>query len=181
MSFGYQLLPADVPLEIGKVYEGNNILFYKEPLHCAVFWMYGDKDYKLYQVEAEVVRRAGLKFEAKQIKALKEFSPKEAADMLTGIVVNPENGSKKWFVNALRHRDSDLPAVEWTDGSKFWYCKGQLHRADGPAIEWKDGTREWYSNGLLHRHQEPAVIYPDGQCVWYNFGTIVGSEWINPF
>jgi hypothetical protein len=45
------------------------------------------------------------------------------------------------------HR-TDGPAVEWTDGSKFWYVYNQLHRIDGPAIEYADGNISWCLNGV---------------------------------
>lgn len=38
------------------------------------------------------------------------------------------------------HR-TDGPAIEWLNGSKEWYYKGQRHRSDGPAIELFDGTK----------------------------------------
>ena len=43
------------------------------------------------------------------------------------------------------HRE-DGPAVEWADGSKFWYRNDLLHREDGPACEWADGNKSWYIN-----------------------------------
>ena len=44
------------------------------------------------------------------------------------------------------HRE-DGPAVEWSDGAKFWCLNGQRHREDGPAIEWAGGCKEWHLNG----------------------------------
>ena len=43
------------------------------------------------------------------------------------------------------HR-TDGPAVEYSNGTKFWYLNGRLHRTDGPAVEWPDGTEEWFIN-----------------------------------
>jgi len=45
------------------------------------------------------------------------------------------------------HRLGDLPAVEWTNGTKIWYLNDNLHRVDGPAIEYADGDKFWYLNG----------------------------------
>jgi len=56
------------------------------------------------------------------------------------------NGSKRWYLNGLRHR-VDGPAVVYLDGFKSWWLCGQPHRADGPAIEWIDGSKSWYLNG----------------------------------
>ena len=54
----------------------------------------------------------------------------------------------RWYFNSARelHR-TDGPAVEWTDGTKFWYQNSLLHRTDGPAVEWNDDSMEWYING----------------------------------
>ena len=39
------------------------------------------------------------------------------------------------------------PAIEITDGTKYRYINGELHREDGPAIEYANGTKDWYING----------------------------------
>ena len=59
------------------------------------------------------------------------------------------------------HRE-DGPAVEYTDGTKFWYVNGNLHRLDGPAVEWSNGDKLWYVNGQCHRLDGPAVECADG-------------------
>ena len=44
------------------------------------------------------------------------------------------------------HRE-DGPAIEYIDGTKFWYKNGKYHREDGPAVKWDFGTTEyWYNN-----------------------------------
>ncbi len=67
------------------------------------------------------------------------------------------------------HRDDDLPAVEWSDGTKCWYQNGKLHRdGDQPAIEGASGRKEWYQNGKCHRDGDrPAIECPDGSKYWY--------------
>ena len=58
------------------------------------------------------------------------------------------NGSKLWYKNGQRHRENDLPAIVFADGSKLWYKNGQLHREnDLPAIECADGDKYWHKNG----------------------------------
>ena len=53
-------------------------------------------------------------------------------------------------------------------GHKVWRnLEGQYHRTDGPAIEFLDGTKYWYVNGKLHRLDGPAVEYSDGDKWWY--------------
>ena len=34
---------------------------------------------------------------------------------------------------------------------------GKLHREDGPAIEDSDGDKYWYLNDKLHREDGPAI------------------------
>lgn len=72
-----------------------------------------------------------------------------------------------WFKDGKYHRDDDLPAVEWADGTRQWYFDGKLHRdCDLPAVECADGTRKWYIDGKLHRDGGlPAIEEPDGKCV----------------
>jgi len=35
------------------------------------------------------------------------------------------------------------PAIEWKNGTKFWFKEGGYHRIDGPAIEWSNGYKYW--------------------------------------
>ena len=59
------------------------------------------------------------------------------------------------------HR-TDGPAVEYSDGDKFWYINGKRHREDGPAIEYSDGHKSWYLNDINYTedqyHQEIIKI-----------------------
>jgi hypothetical protein len=32
------------------------------------------------------------------------------------------------------------------NGDKRWYLNGKFHREDGPAIEYADGTKYWFIN-----------------------------------
>lgn len=71
--------------------------------------------------------------------------------------------------NGKFHRDEDLPAVIWKDGSKFWFQDDKLHRdGDQPAEIRADGTQQWYQNGQCHRDGDrPAVVYGCGSRYWY--------------
>ena len=66
------------------------------------------------------------------------------------------------------HREGDLPAIIWKDGSKSWCKNGQPHRdGDLPAIIHENESKHWYKNGQLHREgDEPAIIYADGRKYW---------------
>ena len=61
-----------------------------------------------------------------------------------------EKGTVRWYKDTkcnILHRENG-PAVEYADGTKFWFQNGQKHRTDGPANEWADGTTEWYIDGV---------------------------------
>ena len=46
----------------------------------------------------------------------------------------------------MRHREQDLPAVEFANGGKSWWLNGVRHREDGPACEYANGRKFWYLN-----------------------------------
>jgi hypothetical protein len=58
---------------------------------------------------------------------------------------------KEWYLNGVLHRDYDLPAVVYNDGTKKWYKNGKLHRDNGlPAVEESNGKNYWYyKNGKV--------------------------------
>jgi hypothetical protein len=83
-----------------------------------------------------------------------------------------KGGVEKWFKNGLKHRDNDLPAVIWSDGTQLWYKNGKRHRDnDLPAVIDSDGSQKWWKNGLRHRdHDLPAIIWSNGIQEWYQHG-----------
>ncbi len=86
--------------------------------------------------------------------------------LLKSTIIVDDDGTTRWFVNGLRHRE-DGPAVIYEGGGKQWYINGELHREDGPAVVHADGTKCWYVNGKLHREDGPAVVHADGRKEWY--------------
>jgi hypothetical protein len=72
--------------------------------------------------------------------------------MITYKVTVDEYRTRWYNVNGQLHRE-DGPAIEYIDGSKFWYIKGKRHRTDGPAIE-ESGRKEWWLDGLFLTEQE---------------------------
>jgi hypothetical protein len=82
------------------------------------------------------------------------------------------NGSQEWYQHGLCHRDGDLPAAVWPDRLQAWYHHGQLHRdGDLPAVVWSDGHQEWYQRGLRHRDGDlPAAVWRDGHQEWWKHG-----------
>ena len=62
------------------------------------------------------------------------------------IVVN-EFGARCYYNSVGEPHRDEGPAVEYTNGTKYWYQNGLPHRIDGPAIEYKSGQKEWWLNG----------------------------------
>jgi hypothetical protein len=80
------------------------------------------------------------------------------------------HGTKRWYnISGELHRDNDLPAIEFSNGTKRWYINGLLHRNnDLPAIEFANGDKQWYKNGELHRNDDlPAIEFANGVKYWY--------------
>jgi len=51
--------------------------------------------------------------------------------------------------NGQLHREGDLPAIIYGNGSKFWLKNDQSHReGDEPAYIHANGSKRWYKNGL---------------------------------
>ena len=65
-----------------------------------------------------------------------------------------ENGDKIWRNSAGQLHRTDGPAIEYADGTKWWYIHGQLHRTDGPAIERANGTKYWWFNDQQYTEEE---------------------------
>ena len=69
--------------------------------------------------------------------------------------IQQENGTKEFCsiksINSnlgsiLLHRDNDLPAVEYPNGDKEWWCLGIRHRLNGPAVIY--GNKQfWFEFG----------------------------------
>jgi len=74
------------------------------------------------------------------------------------------------------HRDNDLPAVIYKNGSKYWYQNGKRHRLNGPAVIYENGSKYWYQNGKYHRENGPAVIYKSGNKYWFVDGSQYSEE-----
>jgi len=87
-------------------------------------------------------------------------------------------GTISWYSNSMRtvfHRE-DGPAVQFANGTKFWYVKGKLHRIDGPAVERASGDKFWYKNGKSHREDGPAIEWATGEKEWYINGKKMTEE-----
>ena len=85
---------------------------------------------------------------------------------LDGPALELSDGTKYWYVEGKRHR-LDGPAIEFSNGTKYWYVEGKLHRTNGPAIELSDGDKFWYVEGKHHRLDGPAIEYSNGSKLWF--------------
>ena len=124
----------------------------------------------------ELTKNTNFIIECKRIilkKELKWFELKNIKLKLFETLI-VDFGIQYWFKNGFQHRDNDLPAVIYTNGTKEWYKNGNYHRDnDLPAAILANGTQYWYKNGLRHRDYDlPAVIYANGDQVWYINGII---------
>lgn len=54
-----------------------------------------------------------------------------------------------WVFRADIHRDNDLPATEYFNGTKAWYQDGLRHRTTGPAVIGCNHGDEYWVNGKL--------------------------------
>lgn len=81
-------------------------------------------------------------------------------------IIHKEN-NKYWHNEEGQSHREDGPAIEWGDGTKYWYINGKQHREDGPAVEYRDGSKFWFINDELHREDGPAVEYGNGHKLWY--------------
>jgi hypothetical protein len=85
-----------------------------------------------------------------------------------------ERRERAWLrahgIRVRLHRRVERRNLPFTMLTK-WTRNGTLHRDDDlPAIAWSDGTRKWYQNGLRHRGRgRPAEISlsPGGKEVLY--------------
>jgi len=80
------------------------------------------------------------------------FNLKGEYHRLDGPAIECSNGDKYWYKEDMFHRE-DGSAIEYINGDKFWYKEGECHRVDGPAREYSDGDKEWY---LLFKELEES-------------------------
>ena len=72
----------------------------------------------------------------------------------------------------------EKPYKIWPDGTTIWKNEdGNFHREnDLPAVIYSNGSKEWYKNGKVHRDNDmPAVIYTNNSKFWYKNGKFIKS------
>lgn len=71
-----------------------------------------------------------------------------------------------YYKNGQLHRE-DGPALEYDNGYQKWYLNGLRHRANNlPAVIYKNNDQEYWLNGKQHRDNGPAVIYDKHYEYW---------------
>lgn len=95
-----------------------------------------------------------------------------------GPAIEYTNGDKYWYINGDAHRE-DGPAIEREGACTAWLMNGLFHREDGPAVEYGDGEKHWYINGRLHREDGPASEYAEGNKYWYINGKALTESQFN--
>lgn len=89
-------------------------------------------------------------------------------------ITTEETGiAKYWFYDRQFHREDDLPAIEYNDGTRQWFNHGKIHRLIKPAVDNPNGYKAWYKNGKLHRLNAHAIIFTDGRKEYWEFGRLV--------
>lgn len=88
------------------------------------------------------------------------------------------NGSCSWEIHGELHRDGDLPAQVNSNRQISWWQHNKRHREkDRPAVIFPSGRRVWHANGLIHRNNHrPAVVLRDGTLEWWTRGIQRGGN-----
>jgi hypothetical protein len=73
----------------------------------------------------------------------------------------------RWYNDKEELHRLDGPAIEYADGTEYWYVDGKQHRLDGPAIECANGDKEWYVDDKRHRLDGPAIEDANGYKAWW--------------
>jgi len=90
-----------------------------------------------------------------------------------------EYGSKVFENSKGDYHRKDGPAIERSNGDKFWYKEGKPHRIDGPAIEWSNGDKEWCKEGVWHKTDGPALERSNGNKYWFILSKYLNEKEFN--
>jgi hypothetical protein len=85
-------------------------------------------------------------------------------------------GTKYWYNDFGEYHREKGPALEYSDGTKFWYINNKMHRKDGPAVEHRNGYKEWWVNGKLHREDGPAIEDYNKKEFWFIHGELIDCK-----
>jgi len=95
----------------------------------------------------KIIAKEDCKIKEDKIKTWRDENGKLHRDNNLPAVIYPD-GSQHWFKHGNFHRENNLPAIVSFDGSKEWIVNGKLHRLNGPAIDKINGHKEYWINGV---------------------------------
>jgi len=150
-------------------YNEPNTLFWKVPLDVWEIILYhaGTGAYAQFTRTCKKFNRLWRE-DARRIRMLEKFTIFEEDVIFRGVKVK-----HIYTVNGRPHKDGDLPAIKYTNGTQFWYKNGQLHREDDlPAIILENGSQEWWKNDQPHREGDLPAVHADGSQWWYKNGQL---------
>lgn len=100
---------------------------------------------------------------------LDEESKKKMVQRCTKIFIDHNSRTEVFMIRAY---------IKYDNGVQFWSKNNKYHRDDDlPAAIYADGSMEWYKEGNLHRDGDlPAIIYPYGEKWWYRHGQFIMKE-----
>jgi len=76
-------------------------------------------------------------------------------------------GTKHYLNQKRKFHRLDGPAVEYSDGSKYWLINGNYHQNIGHSIECRNGPKYWLFKGKHHRIGGSYHSYDD---LWFIYG-----------
>jgi hypothetical protein len=90
-------------------------------------------------------------------------------------IIIPQHRFNVWYTDGQIHRDNDLPAITYFNGSKWanlWIKNGLNHR-DNELPAYIDHRQSiWYYNGLKHRDNDLPAVMDETVNIWYKHGKI---------
>ena len=75
------------------------------------------------------------------------------ANMNDGLNID-QDGNKYWYKGNGFHRDNDLPAIDYADGTKCWYQDDLRHRIGNPAVIWYNGEVHWFLKNVQYSEKD---------------------------
>lgn len=76
-----------------------------------------------------------------------------------------------WMKKGLLHRDNDMPAIIYQNGTRCWFWNGKQHRGNNlPAVEYLNGEKEWWVDGIRvypsdWTYQKKTPEFTDQECM----------------
>jgi hypothetical protein len=93
-----------------------------------------------------------------EAEALPEHVFEALAEAIDPPTYHLPNGTKSWHdPKGNPHREYDLPAIIYGEGSREWYQHGRMSRGRGrPTRVEPNGYKEWWRDEHMIRSQQPG-------------------------